>query len=76
MIKSGLLKNKKITRIKQEILEIAKNKIIDKINNLSNETKQVSDGLLNEIMLREKDPYTAAEEIIDNFAKVFQKSHV
>jgi len=27
-------------------------------------------------MLREKDPYTAAEEIIDNFTEVFQKTHL
>ncbi|KKL79969.1 hypothetical protein LCGC14_2009480, partial [marine sediment metagenome] len=60
LIKSGLLKSKRIRRIKQEIMEIAKNKIIDKINNSANGANQVSDELLNEIMLREKDPYTAA----------------
>lgn len=76
LIKSGLLKSKKVKRIRQEIMEIAKNKIIGKINNSSNEANQVSDELLNEIMLREKDPYTAAEEIINNFAEIFQKSYV
>jgi len=76
LIKSGLLRNKKVRRIKQEILEIAKNKIIEKINNSSSEANQVSDELLNEIMLREKDPYTAAEEIINNFTEIFQKPYV
>ncbi|MBW2663610.1 MAG: methylmalonyl Co-A mutase-associated GTPase MeaB [Deltaproteobacteria bacterium] len=75
LIKSGLLKSEKVTRIKQEIMEIVRNKIIDKINS-SNDTNQISDELLNEIILRQKDPYTAAEEIIGNFAEVFQKSYV
>ncbi|MBW2106334.1 MAG: methylmalonyl Co-A mutase-associated GTPase MeaB [Deltaproteobacteria bacterium] len=74
LIRNGLLKNKKARRIKQEIMEIARNKIIDKIS--SNETNQLSDALLNEIMLRDKDPYTTAEKIIDNFAEVFQKTHL
>ncbi|MBW1614571.1 MAG: methylmalonyl Co-A mutase-associated GTPase MeaB [Deltaproteobacteria bacterium] len=74
LIRNGLLKNKKARRIKQEIMEIARNKIIDKIN--SNETNQLSDVLLNEIMLRKKDPYTTAGKIIDNFAEVFQKTHL
>jgi hypothetical protein len=52
-----------------------KNEIIDKINNSSNGTKQVSNQLLNEIMLREKDPYAAAEETIDNFGGIFLNSH-
>ena len=49
---------------------------IDKISNLSNEANQISDKLLNEIMSRQKDPYTVSEEIIDNFVEVFQKPHV
>jgi len=76
LIESGLLKSKKVKRIRQEIMEIAKNKIINKISNSSNEANQVSDELLNEIMLREKDPYTAAEEIVNNFSEIFQKSYV
>ncbi|MFH1974156.1 MAG: methylmalonyl Co-A mutase-associated GTPase MeaB [Pseudomonadota bacterium] len=76
LVKSDLLKSKKVRRIKQEIMEIAKNKIIDKINNSSKGANQVSDALLNEIMLREKDPYTAAEEIVDNFAEIFRKSTI
>jgi len=76
LIKAGLLKSKKVRRIKQEILEIVKNKIIDKINNSSNEVNQISDELLNEIMHRQKDPYTVSEEIVDNFAEIFRKSYI
>jgi len=76
LIKSGLLKSKKLRRIKQQIFEIVRNKIIDKISNLSNEANQISDKLLNEIMSRQKDPYTVSEEIIDNFVEVFQKPYV
>jgi len=72
LIKSGLLKNKRRRRIKQEILEMVKNKIMDKVDNSSNEAKQVSERLLDQITLRNLDPYTATEEIIDNLAKLFQ----
>jgi len=33
-------------------------------------------GSVDHIMLRDKDPYTTAEKIIDNFAEVFQKTHL
>jgi LAO/AO transport system kinase len=69
LMKSGTLNNKQKKRIKEEILEIAKNKIIKKIINSSNEANQISDELLAEIMLRRKDPYTVAEEIVDKFVK-------
>jgi LAO/AO transport system kinase len=76
LIKSDLLKDKKIKRIKREILEIIKNKIIDKIATSLSEANQISDELMNSIILKERDPYTVAEEIIHNFNKVFKKSCV
>ena len=50
------------------------NKIIGEIIFPMKETHLVSDEFLNEIMLRQRDPYSVMEDIVANFAKSYQKS--
>ncbi len=74
LIGRGLLKVKRMNRMRQEIVEMVNDKIINEIIIPIKESYTVPENILNKIILRQKDPYSVTEEIVDNFVEVFHKS--
>ena len=65
LIKSGALQKKKEERIRREIIEIAKNEMVRRFETLQISNQNVSEGLIDKVMLGKTDPYTAAEDLLD-----------
>ena len=64
LLDSGALKKKKKERIRREIIEIAKNEMVRKFEALKINNQNVSEGLIEKVITREMDPYTAAEDLL------------
>mgnify|MGYP001829036584 CR=1 FL=1 len=65
LVRSGALKKKKQERIRREIIEIAKNKMIRRFGTLTINKQNVFKGLVEKVMLHKIDPYTAAEDLLN-----------
>lgn len=66
--KSGSCKQKKINRIRTEIIDIFRDTVMRTVYNLSGDTN-IIDILVQKVMDRKLDPYSAADKLMDEFTK-------
>ncbi len=66
--KSGNFEQKKITRLKAEIMDIFRDTVMRTVYSLGEDTR-IIDELTQKVMEKQLDPYSAADKLIDEFAK-------
>jgi LAO/AO transport system kinase len=71
---SGSYEQKKTNRLRIEIMNIFKDTVMRTVYNLSEDTN-IIDELVQEVMKRQLDPYTAADKLMDEFTKNRQHNY-